>query len=104
MEWNRGSFEDFFRPSVLPLTSDAVFHTYIDVSAAEADISKVPCWFQDKEVTGWWDLRSSLKKDTHAAEGLATTDSGSTVQMSTPEAQPTANSEAENGLQAIQAI
>ena len=46
-------------------------------------------------MTGKWDPKSWLKNDTHAAEGLATTDKGSTVQTSTPEPQPITSSEAE---------
>lgn len=72
------------------------------LSPAEPDNNTLPWGFQAKDVTGWWFLRSSLSKDTQAAEGLATTDKGSTVQIKMPVPQPTANSEAENGLQARQ--
>ena len=75
--------------------SEAVFQTYIEVSEAEVVRSKVPWGFQVKDVTGKWDPKSWLKNDTHAAEGLATTDSGSTVQTSTPDPQPITSSEAE---------
>ena len=58
--------------------SEAVFQTYMVLSAAELDKSKVPWGFQDRDVTGWWYFKSSDKNDTQAAEGLATTDNGST--------------------------
>ena len=58
--------------------SDAVFQTYMVLSAAELDKSKDPWGFQDRDVTGWWYFKSSDKKETQAAEGLATTDKGST--------------------------
>ena len=58
--------------------SEAVFQTYMVLSAAELDKSKVPWGFQDRDVTGWWYFKSSDKNETQAAEGLATTDKGST--------------------------
>ena len=75
---------------------------YMVVSEAQQDNKSVPWGFQASEVTGWWFFKSSLSKETQAAEGRATTDKGSTVQIKTPEAHPIANSDAENGRQAIQ--
>ena len=85
------------------LISEAVFQMYMEVSEAQHVRSRVPWGFHDTDVTGWWYLRSSLSRVTQAAEGLATTDIGSMVQIRTPEAHPTASSEAEYGRHAMQA-
>ena len=60
------------------LQFDEIFYT----KQKYLDKSKVPWGFQDREVTGWWYFKSSDKNETQAAEGLATTDKGSTEKNS----------------------
>lgn len=66
------------------------------VSAAEAVSSTSPCGLQVTLVTGeWCSFRSTVAQ---LMEGRVTTELGSTCQTNTPSSQPTASSEADNGL------